>query len=62
VRLPVSPELGRPEHDEFRWVGAAEAHALLNPRLRRVLAWALDRIEAPLGEPSSAPSSNGARG
>ena len=59
VRLPVSPELGRPEHDEFRWVGAGEAHALLNPRLRRVLAWALGRIERRLGGPPGAPSSDG---
>lgn len=44
VDLPVSPELGAPEHHEFRWVSAAEAGALLNPRLRRVLAWALERL------------------
>jgi bis(5'-nucleosidyl)-tetraphosphatase len=48
VRLPVSPELGRPEHHEFRWVSAAQAEALLNPRLRRVLDWAQRR----LGEPT----------
>jgi bis(5'-nucleosidyl)-tetraphosphatase len=40
VHLPVSPELGEPEHHEFRWVEAAEAAQLFNPRLRRVLAWA----------------------
>jgi len=40
VTLPVSPELGRPEHHEYRWAPAAEAESLLNPRLRRVLAWA----------------------
>ncbi|RMD78012.1 MAG: hypothetical protein D6809_06825, partial [Gammaproteobacteria bacterium] len=40
VRLPVSPELGRPEHDEWRWASYAEARALLPPRLQPVLAWA----------------------
>jgi bis(5'-nucleosidyl)-tetraphosphatase len=40
VRLPVSPELGRPEHDEYRWLGYAEARALLVPRVQRVLDWA----------------------
>jgi bis(5'-nucleosidyl)-tetraphosphatase len=46
VRLPVSPELGRPEHHEFRWVSAADAETLLNDRLQRVLAWARARIAA----------------
>jgi bis(5'-nucleosidyl)-tetraphosphatase len=44
VELPISAELGRPEHHEFRWVSAAEAETLLNPRLRRVLTWALERL------------------
>lgn len=40
VSLPVSAELGRPEHDEFRWVGFEEAKQLLPPRLHPILAWA----------------------
>lgn len=40
VRLPASPELGRPEHDEFRWVTYDEARALLNDRVRAILDWA----------------------
>jgi len=44
VVLPVSPELGVPEHQEFRWVRADEAETLLNDRLRKVLAWATQRI------------------
>jgi len=40
VRMAVNPELGRPEHDEFRWVDYAGAHALLGERLRAVLDWA----------------------
>jgi len=44
VKLPVSPELGRPEHHEFRWVGFDEAEELLPPRLALVLDWARARI------------------
>jgi 8-oxo-dGTP pyrophosphatase MutT (NUDIX family) len=40
IELPVSPELGRPEHHEWRWVSFAEAEELLPPRLARVLDWA----------------------
>lgn len=44
VRLPVSPELGRPEHHEHRWASAAEARSLLGERLRPILAWAEERV------------------
>ncbi|MGB5831863.1 MAG: NUDIX domain-containing protein [Thiohalocapsa sp.] len=44
VTLPVSIELGEPEHHEYRWVTLAEAEGLFNNRLRRVLAWARNRI------------------
>ena len=40
VKLSVSPELGRPEHDEFRWVDFEQGHTLLVDRLRPVLVWA----------------------
>ncbi|GAB6067857.1 hypothetical protein JCM13664_11760 [Methylothermus subterraneus] len=40
VRLPVNPELGRPEHHEFCWLAYAEARPLLVPRLQAVLDWA----------------------
>jgi 8-oxo-dGTP pyrophosphatase MutT (NUDIX family) len=40
VTLPVSPELGRPEHHEWRWVSYDEAEDLLPPRLAVVLDWA----------------------
>lgn len=39
VELPVSAELGRPEHHEFRWVSYSEGMALLGARLRAVLRW-----------------------
>jgi 8-oxo-dGTP pyrophosphatase MutT (NUDIX family) len=40
IELPVSPELGRPEHHEYRWISFDEAEALLPPRLAAVLEWA----------------------
>ena len=40
IALPVSPELGHPEHHEFRWVSFEEAEDLLPPRLAVVLEWA----------------------
>ena len=44
IELPVSPELGRPEHDEYRWVSFDEAEDLLPPRLAVVLEWAKKTI------------------
>lgn len=46
IELPVSPELGRPEHHEWRWVSFEEAEELLPPRLARVLDWARRTIAA----------------
>lgn len=40
VVLPVSQELGRPEHHEYRWLSYEEARELLVPRLTRILDWA----------------------
>jgi 8-oxo-dGTP pyrophosphatase MutT (NUDIX family) len=40
VTLPVNPELGRPEHSEYRWVDFDEAMRLVSPRVRPVLRWA----------------------
>jgi 8-oxo-dGTP pyrophosphatase MutT (NUDIX family) len=40
IELPVSPELGRPEHHEYRWISFDEAEDLLPPRLAVVLEWA----------------------
>jgi bis(5'-nucleosidyl)-tetraphosphatase len=42
VALPVSAELGHPEHDEFRWLDYGAAHALLVPRVAAILDWAQD--------------------
>jgi bis(5'-nucleosidyl)-tetraphosphatase len=40
VKLPVSEELGRPEHQEFRWLTFDEALTLAVPRIQAVLQWA----------------------
>jgi 8-oxo-dGTP pyrophosphatase MutT (NUDIX family) len=42
--LPVSPELGRPEHHEWRWVYFDGAMLLIRPRLEPVLEWARQRL------------------
>jgi 8-oxo-dGTP pyrophosphatase MutT (NUDIX family) len=40
ITLPVSDELGRPEHTEYRWVDFDEALRLVSPRVRPVVQWA----------------------
>jgi 8-oxo-dGTP pyrophosphatase MutT (NUDIX family) len=40
IVLPISPELGRPEHHEYRWVSYREARKLLVPRVAHILDWA----------------------
>jgi len=44
IELPVSPERGRPEHHEYRWISFDEAEDLLPPRLAVVLEWAKKTI------------------
>ncbi len=39
VIMGISPELGRPEHHEYRWMAFDEAYRLASPRVRRVLDW-----------------------
>ncbi len=46
IELPVSAELGRPEHHEARWVNFVEAAELLPPRLKPILEWAQKTLEA----------------
>jgi bis(5'-nucleosidyl)-tetraphosphatase len=40
ISLPVNPELGRPEHSEYRWVDYDAAMRLVTDRVRPVLEWA----------------------
>jgi 8-oxo-dGTP pyrophosphatase MutT (NUDIX family) len=45
VTLPVIEELGRPEHNEYRWVDYATATRLVSPRVVPVLQWALRYLD-----------------
>ena len=40
VRMGVSPDLGRPEHHEYRWMSFDAAYDLSSPRVRQVVQWA----------------------
>ncbi|HXS20772.1 MAG TPA: NUDIX domain-containing protein [Steroidobacteraceae bacterium] len=42
ISLPVNPELGRPEHNEWRWVDRDAALSLASPRLQLVIRWAAE--------------------
>jgi 8-oxo-dGTP pyrophosphatase MutT (NUDIX family) len=44
VTLPISPELGRPEHNEARWVNLAGALALSSPRVAPIVQWAAGKL------------------
>lgn len=44
VKLPVNPELGAPEHHEFRWLSFDEAARIVVPRIAAVLSWSQRRI------------------
>lgn len=44
VVLGIAPELGTPEHHEWRWVDRRAAYRMTAPRVRRVLDWALARL------------------
>ncbi|MNT04199.1 RNA pyrophosphohydrolase [compost metagenome] len=44
VEMGINPELGTPEHQEYRWVTYKEAQKLLGPRLLTVLQWAYNLV------------------
>ena len=44
ITLPVSPELGRPEHNEARWVDLAGALSLSSPRIAPIVQWAAEKL------------------
>lgn len=44
VTLPIRPELGRPEHHEWRWFSLDEALAYVSPRVEPVVRWAAETI------------------
>jgi len=44
ITLPVIEELGRPEHNEFRWVDETSALKLVSARVVPIIEWAAARI------------------
>lgn len=40
VVMGISPETGRPEHHEYRWLSFDEAYDLSSPRVRSIVVWA----------------------
>ena len=46
IELPVNPDLGRPEHDEYRWVSMDDAQRVLPVRLQPILRWAHETLSA----------------
>nr|HDN00293.1 NUDIX domain-containing protein [Deltaproteobacteria bacterium] len=44
VSLPVNPDIGRPEHHEYRWVSYEEALSLVASRVKEALVWAQKTI------------------
>jgi 8-oxo-dGTP pyrophosphatase MutT (NUDIX family) len=46
ITLPVNPELGRPEHEEWRWVDRDRALSLVVARLQPIVRWAAEAVGA----------------
>lgn len=44
VTLPVIEELGRPEHNEYRWVDQTGALRLVSPRVEPIVEWAAHKL------------------
>jgi 8-oxo-dGTP pyrophosphatase MutT (NUDIX family) len=44
VTLPVIEELGRPEHNEFRWVDLNSTLKLVSPRVEPIVQWAVEKV------------------
>ncbi len=45
VDLPVNPEIGRPEHHDYRWLTFSEARNRVCDRVKPILDWAHDYIQ-----------------
>jgi 8-oxo-dGTP pyrophosphatase MutT (NUDIX family) len=46
VVMGISPELGRPEHHEYRWMNFNDAYDVSAPRVRTVVVWARQIVGA----------------
>lgn len=45
VVLRYNPEIGKPEHNEYRWVKFKELKKLASPRILKVAEWAREIVE-----------------
>lgn len=45
VIMGISPLLGKPEHEEYKWVTLEEANNLIVNRIKNALDWAIDRVK-----------------
>lgn len=45
IKLPINPELGKPEHDAFKWVGEEEATRMIAPRVKSAFEWAVRTVK-----------------
>jgi len=45
ITMPINPELGHPEHEEYRWVTYEEGLKLTNERIGKALTWAYNKIK-----------------
>ncbi len=48
ITLPVNPNIGKPEHDAYKWVSGEEAYELVAERVKPVVRWAASLLEIPL--------------
>jgi 8-oxo-dGTP pyrophosphatase MutT (NUDIX family) len=46
VELGIAPDLGHPEHHEYRWLDFDAAYDISSPRVREVVQWARQVIGA----------------
>ncbi len=45
IYLPINPDLGKPEHVEFRWCSYRDGLELTSPRVRPVFNWAANILK-----------------
>jgi bis(5'-nucleosidyl)-tetraphosphatase len=55
VSLPVNPEIGKPEHQEARWVDVNTALSMVSDRLKPVVHWAFGIVNHGPSSPGVAP-------
>lgn len=44
IVMGISPQLGTPEHEEYKWVTFDEAKSLTVDRIKKVISWVEERV------------------